>query len=247
MSRGSVRLLVTCVSLFALVGGARAHLELLEPVSRHGGDVLKDGPCGRADSARTDNVSTFAPGETIVLRWNEYVDHPGHFRVALDADGDDAFVDPPCIAHCDTKSDPEPPVFGPVTTAPDMIVLAEVVADTDGGETTLTITLPDLTCERCTLQVIQVMYDKRPITVGGNDVYYQCADLVLRASVSPEPGAEPEPGTEPGPEPHAEVSTEVGETVGTSSDGCRTGPSSWWLGVLVLAWLRSASGLRGAR
>ncbi|MBW2225541.1 MAG: hypothetical protein JRF54_15365, partial [Deltaproteobacteria bacterium] len=51
-----------------------------------------------------------------------------------------------------------------------------------------TVTLPDITCDNCTLQMIQVMYDKRLYTTLGNDIYYQCADLVLREGGAP-PGA----------------------------------------------------------
>jgi hypothetical protein len=48
------------------------------------------------------------------------------------------------------------------------------------------VTLPNITCDNCTLQVIQVMeddqfhgpYDVTP-GVGVADVYHQCIDLVL--------------------------------------------------------------------
>ena len=58
-----------------------------------------------------------------------------------------------------------------------------------------TVTLPDIECDNCTLQVIQVMYDKPPYITPGNDIYYQCADLVLRAGAGP-PDADP--GTDTG-------------------------------------------------
>jgi hypothetical protein len=59
--------------------------------------------------------------------------------------------------------------------------LLDGIPDTPGGgQSSVTVTLPDVECERCTLQVIQVMDDKPPYMVPGNDIYYQCADLVLR-------------------------------------------------------------------
>lgn len=47
--------------------------------------------------------------------------------------------------------------------------------------------LPDVECDNCTLQAIQVMYDKPPYVTPGNDLYYQCADLVLRRGVAATP------------------------------------------------------------
>ena len=73
---------------------AKAHLGLDAPTSRYGPDTLKTGPCGVTGGERTDNVTYFEPGETIEVRWNEYVEHPGHYRIAFDPDGDDDFVDP---------------------------------------------------------------------------------------------------------------------------------------------------------
>lgn len=63
-----------------------AHLSLMAPISRYGGGVLKVGPCGAPDGPR--NVNELEPGTTIEVEWNEYIDHPGHFRIAFDEDGD---------------------------------------------------------------------------------------------------------------------------------------------------------------
>jgi hypothetical protein len=48
------------------------------------------------------------------------------------------------------------------------------------------LTLPDLECDECTLQLAQIMTDKAPYVPGTNDLYYNCVDLVL---------PEPAPGT----------------------------------------------------
>jgi MYXO-CTERM domain-containing protein len=50
------------------------------------------------------------------------------------------------------------------------------------------VTLPNVTCDNCTLQLIQVMYDKAGNGFGGkdsagkgnDDLYYACADIVLK-------------------------------------------------------------------
>jgi hypothetical protein len=173
---------------------ARAHLGLDVPTSRYGPDVLKTGPCGSADGERTGNVTYYAPGETIEVVWDEYVDHPGHYRIAFDDDGVDDFVDPATMMELYSND----------------TVLLDGIEDKGPGERSYmaTVTLPDVTCENCTLQVIQVMYDKPPYTTPGNDIYYQCADLVLRSgSAPPGPDAGTDAGTDPGPDAGTETDT----------------------------------------
>lgn len=171
---------------------AAAHLDLLAPPSRYGGDVLKYGPCGRIGGERSANVTVLESGTVLEVVWDEYVDHPGHYRISFDPDGDDDFADPPCLGGCKTRS----PQIGLYSNT---AVLLDGIADTAGGEGRATVQLPDIECERCTLQVIQVMYDKPPYEAGGNDIYYQCADLVLRRAASPT--------TTPPPAPHTHTPT----------------------------------------
>ncbi len=141
---------------------AAAHLELLEPPPRHA-NALKTGPCGSGEDVRGREYTRFEPGQTITIRWDEYIDHPGWYRVSFDPDGADDFVDP--ASPDDFDNNPS-------------ILLDNIVDREGGGEYEVEVTLPDLTCERCTLQVIQVMLDKPPYG-DGDDLYYQCADLVL--------------------------------------------------------------------
>jgi len=164
---------------------ARAHLGLDSPASRYGADVLKTGPCGVADGERTLNVTYYEPGETIQVIWDEYVDHPGHYRIAFDDDGDDDFVDPATMMEFYSND----------------TVLLDEITDKGPGERdyVATVTLPNVTCDNCTLQVIQVMYDKPLYTTPGNDIYYQCADLVLReGGEPPDAGIVPDAGTDAG-------------------------------------------------
>jgi hypothetical protein len=167
--------LFLATAFFALVGSmpapARAHLGLITPASRYGPDVLKTGPCGVAEGERTRIVTYYEPGETIEVSWDEYIDHPGHFRIAFDPDGDDDFVDPSTMMELYSND----------------AVLLDGIPDEGPGERdyVATVTLPDVACDNCTLQVIQVMYDKPPYTTPGNDIYYQCADLVLRWGGAP--------------------------------------------------------------
>jgi len=195
---------------------ARAHLGLEAPTSRYGPDVLKTGPCGVAGGQRTDKVTYYEPGETIDVYWDEYVQHPGHFRIAFDDDGDDDFVDPATMMELYSND----------------TVLLDGIEDKGPGERSYmaTVTLPDVTCENCTLQVIQVMYDKPEYTTPGNDIYYQCADLVLRSGGAP-------PGTDAGTGPDAGTDEGCGVSRGTAGG----------LGVVPMFLLLFACRLAGRR
>ena len=187
---------------------ASAHLRVTSPVARH--ESLKQGPCGAgADDARGSVIHTFMPGQTITVTWDEFVDHPGHYRISFDADGQDDFVDP---AGFDDVSG-------------GAAVLLDGIADrAGGGEYTQRVTLPDVECDNCTLQVIQVMSDKPPYG-DGNDLYYQCLDLVLSRSA-------------------------VGEstTAATLDDeGCGCSAGAGTPGVLGGLWLASLGLLRRRR
>lgn len=146
-------------------GPARAHIDLDWPVDRGCSDQ-KVGPCGSGCDARSNNVTVLPPGATITVQWTETVPHPGHYRIAFDDDGIDDFEDP--TGYDDIQTDPALPV------------LLDGIEDREGtGPYQAQVTLPDVECERCTLQLIQVMTDKPPWDT--NDVYYRCADLALRS------------------------------------------------------------------
>jgi hypothetical protein len=174
------------LALLAAVGTlapslADAHVQIRAPKQRT--QDQKFGPCGVTGGTRSQNVCAFRPGATITLAWDETVDHPGHFRVSFDDDGVDDFVDP--TGYTDFDSAPS--------------VLEDNIGDRDVGAGdrgySIDVTLPDVECQNCTLQLIQVMTDKPPWGPGGgNDIYYQCADIVLSATAP----AEPEPGCAPG-------------------------------------------------
>ncbi len=180
--RGQIIAVVGALVL-ALAGRASGHLSLEYPPSRYGADVLKEGPCGRAGGKRSATVTELEPGSEITVVWDEYVDHPGHFRISFDADGDDDFADPVCLSGCDTVT----PEFA--SHVNDSVLLDDIADTPHGGESHVALTLPDVECDNCTLQVIQVMYDKPPYTSPGNDIYYQCADLVLHRTAPPDPCA----------------------------------------------------------
>ena len=147
--------------LLLMSGTASAHIALTYPPPRTADQ--KSGPCGATGSKRSKTVTTFAPGATIAVEWDETIDHPGHFRIAFDDDGDDVFVNP------NNPSDN----FA--------FTLKEPIADKVGGHYTQTVTLPNKPCTNCTLQLMQIMTTAVPY----NSFYYQCADIVLGEDSGP--------------------------------------------------------------
>ncbi len=169
--RGASRALL--VAVFTLSNYAQAHLRLDSPVPRHPNSGLKTGPCGTGpgDLRSTDpaQITTYRPGETITIQWTETIDHPAHYRIAFSKNGDGDFVDPSGYDDKDT-------VF------PELL---DGIVDVNEGNYRayeVEVVLPNEECDNCTLQVIQVMYDRAPWG-GGNDIYYQCADIVLSSDM----------------------------------------------------------------
>jgi Lytic polysaccharide mono-oxygenase, cellulose-degrading len=167
------------VAMLGLAGDAGAHIELMSPEPRT--LELKVAPCGLGGLPRA-NINHFDPGQTIEVVWQETIGHPGHYRISFDDDGDDDFKDP--------RS------FTDLNTAPSVMI--DNIADRTGTQIyRQMLTLPDITCGNCTLQVIQVMTDKPPYG-DGDDVYHQCADLVLGtpadAGVVPDGGVRADAG-----------------------------------------------------
>jgi hypothetical protein len=114
-----------------------------------------------------------------------------------------------------------------------VLVLADRIPDAAGGLThgEVQVTLPSTACDACTLQLIQVMTDKPPFD-GGDDFYYQCADLRLVRGAPP-------PSQPPPPPPAAAASAPAG--------GCGApGAEASLLALLPLALARRGSRREGA-
>jgi hypothetical protein len=124
-------------------------------------------------------VYTYEPGQTITVKFTEYISHPGYFRFAFDNDGDNDFVTPKSIKPPNPPPTPPPafqsirqcPLPGGVdqcgqtdfynspTVLPNMDNLDWHWAGTNGKVWTYQVKLPDVECTQCTLQLIQVMED----------------------------------------------------------------------------------------
>lgn len=163
---------------------ARAHFILMQPDAWMSqgplGDPQKVGPCGNdGGGTPTGKVTAFRSGETIEITINEMIYHPGHYRVALAInDQSELPAAPPVTAvdrdPCGSTVIQDPPVFP---------VLADNVLPHSGpfdGPQTFSVTLPsDVTCARCTLQIIEYMRNH-----GQPCFYYHCADISIGTEVA---------------------------------------------------------------
>lgn len=161
---------------------AAAHFILQSPASwrEQGkfGDPQKTGPCGDDDDAAapTGIVTAFAPGETMTITIDEAIYHPGHYRVALAVSDRSELPSPPAVlegeySDCGSTDVQDPPLFP---------ILADgmLVHDSEfSGPMSFQVTLPsDVTCTKCTLQVIEFMSSH-----GAPCFYHHCADISIQA------------------------------------------------------------------
>lgn len=166
--------LALCALLLAFASEAHAHLRIESHTSRLTQSDQKVGPCGKANSTwGATKIYSYAPGETIKVEINEYIAHPGWFRISFDEDGDDDFKSPKSI---------DPPSF----MDNDAVLMDNLdMHQSGGGKRSYDVKLPDVECEKCTLQIIQVMLDKPPYDpqdtgAFSNDIYYACIDMQLK-------------------------------------------------------------------
>ncbi|KAB2897147.1 MAG: hypothetical protein F9K40_13335 [Kofleriaceae bacterium] len=190
-------------ALVVLPATAAAHISLTYPPVRTSDQKIA--PCGAAGSVRGANVTVLEPGAMIEVRWTEPINHPSHYRISFDADGQDFTIPLDFMDFTQTEN-----------------VLLDNIADGAGPFTSM-VQLPNVECETCTLQLIQMMYDKAPYG-DGNDIYFQCADLSLRTGGGPSPDAG---GGNPGTD--SDAGADPGGDGDNISGGCSAGggEGSW--------------------
>jgi hypothetical protein len=165
-----------------------AHFKLLEPASwlveDDRGDPQKLEPCGGtfANPGMASGLTTDVKGgQKLKIVVNETIYHPGHYRIALARKRNNLPEDPavtmkdtergPRSASAVIQANPQPPLLvdglWPHTEKP-----------TVNWETEITI--PNITCEACTLQVIQFMAEHPGVREGGFS-YHHCAVVNITA------------------------------------------------------------------
>lgn len=170
--RRSAALLFVFAPLAAL-----AHSELTDPDPRSpcvNATNCKTSPCGTIPTGAV--TKTFFVGSSYDIAWNETIEHPGNYRLALSTNGDLGFNN---------------------------YILQDLIPDMPNAPNSYTWawTVPNTAnCNpKCVLQLIQIMSDNPGTT------YYNCADIqILPAGAAtptptPAPTPTPNPGNQDGP------------------------------------------------
>ena len=166
-----------------------AHFVLIEPVGwlveNKTGDPQKMAPCGgtSADLGTPSNViGKVQGGQRLHLKVMETVYHPGFYRVALAVN-----------SRAELPPDPQPITrntekgLRSVSAAIQYPTQAPILADglfmhavkpTEPWEAD--IELPNISCLKCTLQIVEFMAE-HGLNKDGDFTYHHCADLQITA------------------------------------------------------------------
>jgi hypothetical protein len=168
---------------------AEAHFRLLEPqswlVENDLGDPQKLGPCGgtSANTGMPSNaVTKVQGGQKMHIKVQETVFHPGHYRVALAVHSRSELPPDPEITTRETDKGPRS-VSAVIQNPVRVPVLADglfvhTTRQTEPFESDIRI--PNINCEKCTLQILEFMAEHGLNRDGGYS-YHHCADLQITA------------------------------------------------------------------
>lgn len=168
---------------------AYGHFKLVEPASwlveNERGDPQKSGPCGGSNTdwgKPSYAVSKATGGQKLHIKVQETIYHPGHYRVAL-------AVNSPTELPVDPETTTRDGERGPVSVSakiqdpPQIPVLADglfVHAARVTAPFEADVQLPNISCKKCTLQVVQFMAEHAFNNPGGYS-YHHCAELQITA------------------------------------------------------------------
>jgi hypothetical protein len=176
-------------ALVVLAPFAGAHFRLLEPqswiVEDQLGNPQKPGPCGGTSDGGgtpTNMVSKVKGGQKLHIKVQETVYHPGHYRIALAVNSRAELPPDPSTTTRDSDKGPMS-VAATIQNPPKIPVLADglfvhTARTTDPFETD--VQLPNISCEKCTLQIVEFMAE-HGLNKDGGFFYHHCADLQITA------------------------------------------------------------------
>jgi hypothetical protein len=180
---------VAGVLVVAVPAVTHAHFKLVEPASwiieDERGDPQKAGPCGgtNADYGKPSYiVSQAVGGSTLHIKVQETIYHPGHYRIALAVNSPNELPVDPKATTTDTDKGPRS-VSAEIQNPVQVPVLADglfVHAAKSDAPFETDVTLPNISCKRCTLQVIQFM-EQHGVNNPGMFTYHHCATLQIAA------------------------------------------------------------------
>lgn len=152
-------------------GPVLGHSRLLQPTPISNDPGLKTPePCGNPspNTLTGADPTEWVIGDQYTIQWEETIDHDGYYRLAIDPTG--AFDVDALDANVLEEQHPDRS-----TGAPDNEPLPHPYEQT--------ITVPDLPCDPCLLQMRQYM-------AGSQTFYHSCAEIriVSEPSTTPTPG-----------------------------------------------------------
>jgi hypothetical protein len=196
------RLLLAALFAAALPASMSAHFKLMEPAGwvteDQRGDPQKLGPCGgdpkgQNDMILTNAVTKVTGGSKLHVKIQETIYHSGHYRIALAVKSRTELPPDPITFEKYTErgvfsvwaaiqSPPQIPVLldGLFQHYPKPGEPASAIPKTPMAPWETDVQLPNITCPKCTLQVIQFMAD-HPYNQPGGYSYHHCADLQITA------------------------------------------------------------------
>jgi hypothetical protein len=178
---------------------ASPHFVLLEPansvVQDERGDPQKLAPCGgSADGGpgiSTNAITEARGGDMLHIKIREAVFHPGHYRVAMAVNSTDELPPDPVTTKHDSPRGPVS-VSATIDTNLKPPLLADglfvhTVRPAAGSFWETDIRLPNINCDKCTLQVIQWMGEHRgrpggALNPDGDYSYHHCAHIKITAN-----------------------------------------------------------------
>jgi hypothetical protein len=201
MKQQTARMLLALGMAAAVPAAMHAHFKLVEPASwiaeDQRGDPQKIAPCGgllppppnAPQMTRSNAVTKVTGGPKIHLKVEETIFHPGHYRVALAINSREELPADPMTFERTTERGPQS-VWAVIQSPPQLPVIADGLFQhyTRPAPTTpptplvweTDIQLPNISCAKCTLQVIQFMAQHGYNQPGGYS-YHHCADLQITA------------------------------------------------------------------
>ena len=187
--KNAARVLLALVVAASLPAALHAHFKLLEPASwiveSERGDPQKAAPCGIDPKAEMSNVVGKAVGGSkLHLKVLETIYHPGHYRVALSVSSRDELPPDPITFERTTEKGPRS-VWAAIQSPPQLPVIADglfphYVRPASPQTFEADVQLPNISCAKCTIQVLQFMADHGYNQPGGYS-YHHCADLQIAA------------------------------------------------------------------
>jgi hypothetical protein len=199
----SVRFFVALAAMLTAPVATFAHFKLVEPASwvteDMRGDPQKLGPCGgdpkgQNEKLTTGQITSATGGSKLHLKIVETIFHPGHYRVALAVNSRNELPPDPMTFEKYTDRGVYS-VWAAIQSPPQLPVIADgLFQHYDRPESMPVINpglpawetdiqLPNISCARCTLQVIQFMAEHGYNQPGGYS-YHHCADLKITADSS---------------------------------------------------------------